>query len=243
LEEIMMLHTKRVLTIFIGMLLIGLFAVPSVFGQMGSGATYSDSWFVAPSNQNTIYEEGDVVSGYYVVGCGVTDETYNNYGHACSVNTTLTSPNGHIASSSFSSDGSYAQAEAAIDWDFNDPEPGEFSVESEHSYFCPIAYRDFNLGASYDIVIVGSSLTCYVKDGSGSGFDFYDLVDGCREKVTCAGPGEFAFPAGFGANHILRTEFWVTVTGLPRVCTNKIFLLNARHGCDSDYCTDEPPKN
>ena len=43
---------------------------------------YSDSWVVDTSTSTTLW------------GCGITDESYTNYGHEYTVTTTLTSPSG-----------------------------------------------------------------------------------------------------------------------------------------------------
>jgi len=58
----------------------------SAFSQMGSYATYSDSWVDDSAPANIV-----------IVSSGVTQDHYNSYGHTYWVQTTLTSPSNRIS--------------------------------------------------------------------------------------------------------------------------------------------------
>jgi hypothetical protein len=121
--------TASVKWISITVMLLMFLTPASAFGQMGSGSTYSDVWL-----------DNNSGNALRVIGCGITDESYNSYNHEAWVNTTLTSSGGQLATAN-SGGSSYARADAILP-----SEDGEFSFESEHGYFCPIAQRDTLLG-------------------------------------------------------------------------------------------------
>jgi hypothetical protein len=178
LGETDMLFTKRAFAIAIGLFVIGILGASDVSAQMGGGAAYSDIWMVAPSstNQAIVHDEDAEISGYYVVGAGVTDESYNNYGHQTYVSTTLTSPSYNTSNASGGSGGSYSQVETTLDFDFPIPDLGDYTVDSEHSYYCPIADREFSAGHTLDLIGYGISQTCHVYAFSIDAVDWYDRV-------------------------------------------------------------------
>src|SRR5258708_24944339 len=99
----------------------------SAFSQMGSFSVYFDSW-VDDSNPD---------SGS-IVGAGVTQDSYNSYGHTYWVVTTLTSPNNRTSSAtSYHTNGynAYTSAETTLPWDWNDL--GDYSIGSQHWMCCP----------------------------------------------------------------------------------------------------------
>ena len=78
------------------------------FGQMGSSVIYSDSWV------------DDSTSTVYVIGTGITSDSYNSYNHRYWVSTTLTSPSGRIAGGSSQQSGSYARVDVSLTLNFEE---------------------------------------------------------------------------------------------------------------------------
>jgi hypothetical protein len=116
------------------MFLIFIFSVPAFGQQMGQLTAYTDSW---ADDDGTIYSSG------------VTADSSNSYSHTYGTRTTLTSPSGRTSSAGFYSDNSYnayAYAEASLPWDWNDL--GDFSEQSQHSYYCPISGRTISFNTS-----------------------------------------------------------------------------------------------
>lgn len=174
------LVTSRSIMYFLTFMLCSVCFSSSAFGQT---TTYSDTWFDGESSQS------------YMVGSGVTEEAYMGYGHETWVNTTLTSPSGITASAS-GGGGSYSLTEVSIEVDLNNPDLGEFFTESSHGYFCPIAFREFNLGSTYDVIGAGVSQACYIYQYTSLGIDSFDIASGCfAKKVSCPGSGTLHLPA------------------------------------------------
>ena len=88
----------------------------------------------------------------YVVGVGITSDSYNTYGHRYWVNTTVTSPTGRYASGSSSTSSSYARVDVYLDWNF---EFGDFTVNTTHSMTCPYIYGVVSQCVKYATVCVG----------------------------------------------------------------------------------------
>lgn len=138
-----------------------------VSAQMGSGATYSDTWIETSGN------------GTSVIGSGVTDESYNTYNHEAWVNVTLTSSSGQTATASAGQQGgggygTFARADAVLPLSETDE---SFTVESEHGYFCAIAFRDTNLGTTFVIADI-------VKHSYKQDFPSTEYVPTCCSPCT-----------------------------------------------------------
>lgn len=138
-----------------------------VFAQMGSGTTYSDTWIEISGSEAS------------VIGSGVTDESYNTYNHEAWVNVTLTSSSGQTATASAGQQGgggygTFAHADAVLPLTEIDE---FFNVESEHGYFCAIAFRDTDLGTTF--VTADVVKHAYKRDGLGPNY-----VPTCCSRCT-----------------------------------------------------------
>jgi hypothetical protein len=163
------------LVVYIGILA----ALPAFAQQMGSKAIYSDAW-VNTSGSGS------------VVGCGVTQDSYNSYGHTYWVETKLTSPKGRTTTATSyktNSYSAYTRVEVSLLWDWADL--GGFSVESKHiaccSYMGGNPYTGANCYPSVtrDAVAVGASSARYKFDiFSGGTICRYQRYNNCRS--TCA---------------------------------------------------------
>lgn len=229
-EKVQLIMRKTVLYLPT-FLLCCLWSISPAFGQTSA---YSDSWFDGSSSQS------------YMVGSGVTEESYMGYGHDTWVNTTITSPNGSTASGG-GGGGSYSWSEVSIAINLDDPEIGEFLTESSHGYYCPIAAREYDLGLTFDLIGFGFSQACYIYQYTIVGLDRYDIASGCFAKpVSCPGSGTVDTPAILNyPNNILRWEFFLYEPGAPnnRHCVNKVVLVPAPNGCTSTACRDFPALN
>src|SRR5258705_6186102 len=119
-------RSNRIPIMFVAQLLVLIASTPA-FGQMGNSVTYSDSWLGYDSNPG------------YVVGSGVTSDSYNSYGHRYWVTTTLRSPSGRIASGTSYTSGYYARMDVSLSSDYVS-EFGDFTTTVDHSMSCPYMY-------------------------------------------------------------------------------------------------------
>ena len=130
-----------------------LIAWTPAFGQMGSSVTYSDSWVDDSSSP-----------AYYIIGCGVTTDSYNSYGHRYWVSTTLTSPSGRTASGTSSTSASYARMDVSLPWDFETGETGDFTTSTTHSMTCP--YINGTVGTTTSVIGgISIAVTNYIHNG------------------------------------------------------------------------------
>lgn len=131
---------------------------------------FSDSWFDDSGGANRTYEEGEAVTGLYVVGCGLTEANYGDDWelHSVRATTTIRSPNGRVVTltstvyynwnqgSSFT-----ARAEPKLQWDIYNPENGDYIVSTRHFSTCPST----ELGNTTDRVKRGQSMSCWDLGG------------------------------------------------------------------------------
>lgn len=175
-------HQSRAMTIslrfFAIAIILGFFAVSPAVGE----TIYSDSWTWSPSPNHPSgqidiqydeqYPTPDSIT--YVVGCGITEDNYNSYGHEYYVDTTITSPDGRSQT-----ENGNGRAEVDLILDLNNP--GEFFISSDHSYFCPIANNIFSEGNTSASIIVGISIACFELVS----FDSAIRTAYLRRKVPC----------------------------------------------------------
>lgn len=129
LMNLMSRLTHRAASAALAVFVFFFLAAPQALGQMGSSATYSESW-VDGSDSNAVK----------IIGGGVTRDNYNTYGHTYWVTTTVRSPTGRTASAtSYKSNAysAYVRAETYLPWDWNVPDPGDYLTQSQHSFCCP----------------------------------------------------------------------------------------------------------
>ncbi len=125
------------LRLVILMMVIGIFAVPSAFGQT---ATYSDSWFVdnSPETYNAEYDAYSLTEAQnYVAGAGVTEPDYASDSE--SVETTLTAPDGATTTATSYDYPWYSRAETTLPYTFDENAPAgneaQYTVETVHTYY------------------------------------------------------------------------------------------------------------
>lgn len=162
--------TVRLFTIAI---FIGFFAMSQA--SVKAVTVWSDSWIDDSASENSPAD----ASAILVVGCGVTEATYDDDWELQSVKvtTTLRSPNGRTATLSdhtWSNRTTYsAIAEPKMQWDWNDT--GDYLINSHHYSTCPPT----ELGHS-------SALATYLADNSFNEEDFGFWYESSSDIV----PGE-----------------------------------------------------
>lgn len=228
----------QAITVFLGFVTIS-----SAFGQMGYSTTYSDIWVdTSGVDQNRAYNEGETVPGAYVVGCGLTQDSYNTFGHRYWVTTTLTGqPNGRTASGTSPETPSYSRVEVQLPWTFNEAESGDYSVNSTHYLYCPYIYGTVS-STTFDLVQVGLSVACYYKEFTAYYVDHFRIFDSCSPQTTCPGPGSYTLPALLNTRTQLYLSTWVSGgVNQPRHCTGVGAPFNNNFkDCDASACRDIP---
>lgn len=126
----------------------------------------------------------------YVVGVGITSDSYNTYGHRYWVNTTVTSPTGRYAGGMSSTSSSYARVDGYLDWNF---EFGDFTVNTTHSMTCPYIYGVVNGFSIFKITLSRSS---YRGTGWDGAFCTYELDCAPGSTATCKLYNVRALPVG-----------------------------------------------
>lgn len=168
-------HTRplRSLRLMIVSAVLVLVASTSAFGQMGYSVWYSDSWVDYNSNPG------------YVIGCGITSDSYNSYGHRYWVNTSLRSPSGRTAYGDSSTSATYARVDVYLSWDY-ETDFGDFITTTTHSMTCPYIYGIVNATTSIGIRVGASSITFQnsgVRDSQNR--CIMNIIEPCN--VICTG--------------------------------------------------------
>ncbi|SRR5216683_7707373 len=227
-------HRDRLCPILITAFIVCLFPLSTVFGQMGQYAVYSDTW-VDSSNPNAIS----------IVGCGVTQDNQNYYGHTYWVVTTVTSASGRTATSTSYHSGSYARVETYLPWDWNDP--GNYFIQTRHWMCCPYMGGNpytgqgcYPTSTTSTTEVTGISRAQYVNavqynDGTGG----FVPIAGCN--VTCM-PSSFidTLHCNNQLEYRLRLQLWIS-TPVGRVCVPQAINLNTSCGAPLlAQCYDGP---
>src|SRR2546429_9860458 len=177
--------------------LISIMSSPTFGQQMGQLTAYTDSW---ADDDGTIYSSG------------VTADSSNSYGHTYGTRTTLTSPSGRTSSAGFNSDDSYnayAYAEASLPWDWNDL--GDYSEQSQHSYYCPISGRTISFNTSTSRK-VGASHASYRRRSTSEVCCMYDIMPNCL--IRCGPPDLCTSPLFSNCPaYLVRTQAWIETSG------------------------------
>ena len=127
---------------------------------MSSQTLYSDGWYVSNATQEYDSESGEMMwtegsPAGYMVGAGVSSDSYNTYQHRYWVDTKLTSADGRISQATSYTSASYARAEVRLS--VNTTDSGQFTVSTAHWFTCPYIYGAVNnagstFGISYEPV-------------------------------------------------------------------------------------------
>ena len=173
--------------------LLSLATAAPAFGQMGSSAIYSDAWY-DDSNPNEIR----------MIGCGVTQDNSNMYGHTYWVQTNLRSPAGRTASATSNSSNAWAvniRIETYLLWDQNDV--GDYLVNSSHYYRCPYMGGYVISNGSSKGFKVGASTVVFRHTGVQDSYGRceYRLIENCN--VLCTGSGR--------ASHYACTPYMIVI--------------------------------
>jgi hypothetical protein len=179
------------------------FASSPVYGQMGNISKYSDAW-------------GD---DNYLYGCGITEDQYNSYNHTFKAITTMTSPNGRVATQDSGFRAPSARADVLLTFDENDL--GNNLISTQHYTYCPVVRQTASLGSTGASVRSGISSTCYTyyrhdpNDGC-----WYLPINGCTSRCILGLVTYPLIPDGQGLcyQHIRVKQRWTeTDCGCPSV--------------------------
>ena len=121
--------------LIIAVAFLSFIAPATASAQMGSSAIYSDAW-VYTSNNSGVFGTPTI----RIMSCGVTQDNNNMYGHTYWVVTNLRSPSGRAASATSyktTAYSAYARAETSLTWDWNNPDKGNWQVQTQHMMCCP----------------------------------------------------------------------------------------------------------
>jgi hypothetical protein len=214
--------TARPLISLLGSVLVTLVlgSYGSASAQMGSSATYSDSW-VDDSEPESVA----------IVGTGVTQDTYNSYGHTYWVVTTLTSPSGRTSNATSyhtNAYNAYTSTETSLTWDWNDL--GDYTTGSQHWMCCPyMANYCFANSSTTVVAKAGASRAAYNLTSQNFCCCTYHIIPNCY--VRC-GPTEVAtVQVSACSAHIVRIQPWYEVRGTT-VCVAGLVLIQ-----DTDVAT------
>jgi len=174
--------------------------IPS-YGQMGNSVIYSDSWVDSSS------------SPIYVVGVGITSDSYNTYGHQYWVNTTVTSPSGRYSGGQSWTSSSYARVDVYLDWGF---EFGDFTVHTTHSMTCPYIYNVVNGFTGVDIWLTRSSYVGTGQDASGA--CLFELQCAPGTSATCGLAQTKGLPVGTTCAQTWGKHFWCLDVSYNGIC-------------------------
>lgn len=93
------------------------------------------------TNYSDIWGNGD-----YIYGCGLTEDYYNSNNHTFGVSTILQSPNGRDASNGAGYSSPYARADVYLT--FEESDLGDYLIDSQHDYFCPMVSEYYFAGST-----------------------------------------------------------------------------------------------
>jgi hypothetical protein len=214
--------------------LLGFITAVPAFGQMGSYSIYSDSWV----------DDSDP-SQAKMYGAGVTQDSYNSYGHTYWVATTVTSPTGRTASvtsSKTNSYNAYARAETYLVYDWEN-ELGDFVTQSTHTGCCP--YMGGNPDTGQNCYLGGGTSTtvgvgishAYYQEGFDrvDGTCDYDPIPNC--DVACKPD---PINKSCDTQYLLRIQQWTQPPFVGKICTpglSHIVTLDSLG--PNDHCYEE----
>lgn len=221
---------------------LGLFAVPSAFGQT---ATYSDSYVV--DNSGATYDEAN--SAYIpsenpgqneIAGVGVTESDYD--GESMFVRTTLTAPDGTATTATQYADPWYSRSEVTLpvnpDIIPNDGTEVGYTVNTEHryrEYYDPSCYG----GPCYNTAAykVSHPLPLYRYFSFFSRFFLRLRIVGTDYSLAIIGPTQSIYdvdcPYGYSCG--FRTYYYYHLgQPSPRYIYSESLLVNGRY-CFFNY--------
>jgi hypothetical protein len=179
--------------IIVSTLLVFIACAPAAFGQMGYSVTYSDTWVDSSST-----------SMGYVVGSGITTDSYNTYNHRYWVKPTITSPSGRTATGTSYTSSSYARLDVSLSWDYR-TDFGLYTISTTHSMTCPYIFGVVSSTTGTGIT-VGASTVVFQNSGTrdSSNRCIMNLISPCN--VVCTGRGQTNDPAC--PNYAIWIEPW-----------------------------------
>lgn len=173
-------------------------STPSASAQCSTGVygnNYSDTWIVGvnqptrttnANGETEIYLNGTPSANVY--GYGSYDEPYNSCGHEGTIDVSMTSPNGRVASAS-------GGGRADVWLPLLEDDLGDYFTSHATVVFCPIASRFFDGGGAISSRTIGVSFSVYQKVlDRGPNSAVYQVIQPCN--TTCiqgGGTGNFVF--------------------------------------------------
>lgn len=196
------LLSKTAQVVVFPFMLILLGWVPA-FGQMGSSVTYSDSWADYSGNPG------------YIIGCGITSDSYNTYGHRYWVSSTIRSPSGRTASGTSFTSSSYARIDVSLSWDY-ESDFGDFTTTSTHSMTCPYVFGFTPTTTTTTGVRAGASSVVFGNSGLRDSQNrcIMNIINPCN--VICTGRGQTNEVQC--RNYVIYIEPWIRWGSGSYVC-------------------------
>ena len=180
-------RTRNLKTVIGSMIMMTVFAAwgsTTAYGQYGmsSQVLYSDGWYVSNATEEYDYESGETMWGEgspagYMVGVGISSDSYNSYNHRYWVNTSLTSADGRVAQATSYTSASYARAEVTLTVSISDS--GQFTVNTAHWFTCPYMFGPVN-NANTSFPITYEPVSDHYRLSAVGWFS-------CRYEPTCIG--------------------------------------------------------
>jgi hypothetical protein len=197
-------------------------------------ACYTDTWADDSGVSEQVYFEGEEIDGPYIVGSGVTHIEYFEPYHEASVVTTLTSPSGQ-QTTAYDSEwwGYYKQpftARAEVELLWNENEVGTYTINSEHSSYCPEA----NFGSTNASLPVSIKREVYVligdiPTGGRFGYGYCEYDNYCPFGLGICGLSYFTVER-YNANAVCSGTIQCRTLYVRGTCLNR-----------AKVCTGIPP--
>jgi phage baseplate assembly protein gpV len=169
----------------------------NAMAQMSYGSTYSN---VTIGGDSDSYDASSPTQGY-VDGQGATEDSYNSYGHQYWVVTTISNQYGSSSTVTSSSSTYFTEATATLPLG-----AGNFTVDTEHWYYCPIANQTL------------------LNSTSGAFAEYLGSEDVYYKLSEQVGPAPFS--------GIVDCYYDVCYNSTPNICNKTHFLIRkANQNC------------
>jgi hypothetical protein len=185
---------------------------------MGSSVTYSDTWVDSSST-----------STGYVVGSGITTDSYNTYNHRYWVKPTITSPSGRTATGTSYTSSSYARLDVSLSWDYR-TDLGLYTISTTHSMTCPYIFGVVSSTTGTGITLGTSTV---VFENSGTRDSSNRCIMNLINNVVCTGRKQANDP--LCPNYAIWIEPWYRFGEGNYFCLGFFMLTFVRDGATVVY--------
>lgn len=211
--------------IIVSTLLVFIACAPAAFGQMGSSVIYSDMWV----------DSSSTTTGY-IIGSGITTDSYNTYNHRYWVKPTITSPSGRTSTGTSYTSGSYARLDVSLSWDYL-TDLGQYTISTVHSMTCPYIFGVISSNTGGGLT-AGVSSVVFQNSGNrdSSNRCIMNLINPC--PVACTGRGWVADPAC--PNYSIWAEPWYRFGQGNYICLGFFGLDKRTTSPFHQPCTQNP---